>query len=108
MICNVYIYYTYWAKVLDTFLLFFQIFKQNDQIHTRSIRWKGDSIKAIQLISWLMQKGVKLDMLKIFTAPVLGEMAESLEETKPMFVPKERIKYRQVVFFFYKNRYSRR
>ncbi len=44
----------------------------------------GDSIKAVQLISWLMQKGVKLDMLKIFTTPVLGEMAESLEETKPI------------------------
>ncbi len=69
---------------MDAFLLFFQIFKQNDQIHTRSIRRNGDSIKAVQLISWLMQKGVKLDMLKIFTTPVLGEMAESLEETKPI------------------------
>ena len=49
----------------------------------------GDSIKAVQLVGWLLQKGVKLEMLKIFTTPILGEMAEYLEETQPMVVPKE-------------------
>ena len=49
----------------------------------------GDSIKAVQLVGWLAQKGVKLEMLKVFTTAVLGEMAESLEETQPMHVPAE-------------------
>ena len=47
----------------------------------------GDSIKAVQLVSWLMQKGVKLDMVKIFTDSKLINLAETLEETQPMYVP---------------------
>ena len=49
----------------------------------------GDSIKAVQLTGWLLQKGVKLDMVKVFTTPVLGEMAGTLTETQPMYVPQE-------------------
>ena len=49
----------------------------------------GDSIMAVQLSSWLVQKGVKLDLGKIFYTPVLSEMAETLEETDAMFVPEE-------------------
>ncbi|MBR1443358.1 MAG: hypothetical protein IJ583_07490 [Firmicutes bacterium] len=49
----------------------------------------GDSIKAVQLVSWLMQKGVKLDMVKIFTDSKLINLAETLEETQPMYVPSE-------------------
>ena len=51
----------------------------------------GDSIKAVQLSSWLVQKGVKLDLGKIFYTPVLADMAETLEETDPMYVPDERM-----------------
>ena len=49
----------------------------------------GDSIMAVQLSSWLVQKGVKLDLGKIFYTPVLSDMAETLEETDAMFVPEE-------------------
>ena len=49
----------------------------------------GDSIKGVQLVGWLIQKGLKLDMLKIYTAPTVSELVESLEETKPMAVPSE-------------------
>ena len=49
----------------------------------------GDSIKAVQLTAWLLQKGIKLDMIKIYTEPVLGQLAETLEETQPMYIPKE-------------------
>ena len=49
----------------------------------------GDSITAVQLVSWLLQKGVKLDMMKIFSEPVLGNLAETLEETQPMQVPEK-------------------
>ena len=49
----------------------------------------GDSITAVQLTSWLLQKGVKLDMMKVFSEPVLGNLAETLEETQPMQVPEK-------------------
>ena len=49
----------------------------------------GDSIMAVQLSSWLVQKGVKLDLGKIFYTPVLSDMAQTLEETDAMFVPEE-------------------
>ena len=49
----------------------------------------GDSIKAVQLSSWLLQKGLKLDLGKIFYTPVLSQMAETLEETDPVYVPDE-------------------
>ena len=49
----------------------------------------GDSIKGVQLVGWLIQKGLKLDMLKIYTAPTVAELAEALEETQPMAVPEE-------------------
>ena len=47
----------------------------------------GDSIKAVQLSSWLVQKGLKLDLGKIFYTPVLSQMAEAVEETDPVYVP---------------------
>ncbi len=47
----------------------------------------GDSIKAVQLSSWLVQKGIKLDLGKIFYTPLLSEMADALEESDPMYVP---------------------
>jgi len=49
----------------------------------------GDSIKGVQLVGWLTQKGLKLDMLKIYTAPTVEELADALEETQPMAVPSE-------------------
>ena len=49
----------------------------------------GDSIKAVQLSSWLLQKGLKLDLGKIFYTPVLSQMAETLEETDPVYIPDE-------------------
>lgn len=51
----------------------------------------GDSIKAVQLSSWLLQKGIKLDLGKIFYTPVLSQMAETLEETEPVYVPEEMV-----------------
>ena len=47
----------------------------------------GDSIKAVQLSAWLRQKGVKLDLGVIFSVPLLSQMAETLQETDPMYVP---------------------
>ena len=47
----------------------------------------GDSIKAVQLSSWLVQKGVKLDLADLFATPKLGELAEKLKETPPMYIP---------------------
>lgn len=47
----------------------------------------GDSIMAVKLSSWLIQKGIKLDLGKIFYTSVLSDMAETLEETEPMYVP---------------------
>ena len=49
----------------------------------------GDSIKGVQLVGWLTQKGLKLDMLKIYTAPTVEELVDALEETQPMAVPSE-------------------
>ena len=47
----------------------------------------GDSIKGVQIITWLLQKGIKLEAMKVFTEPTFGELCEYLEETKPMYVP---------------------
>ncbi len=47
----------------------------------------GDSIMAVQLSAWLVQKGVKLDLADIFTASAFGEIAEKLVETEPVFIP---------------------
>ena len=49
----------------------------------------GDSIKAVQLASWLAQKGVKLELGTIFTAQTFGDIAETLTEMQPMYVPEE-------------------
>ena len=49
----------------------------------------GDSIKAVQLSSWLLQKGIKLDLGQIFYKPVLSQMAEILEDVDPVYVPEE-------------------
>ncbi|MEZ0612455.1 amino acid adenylation domain-containing protein, partial [Fibrella sp. WM1] len=38
----------------------------------------GDSIKAIQIIAYLYQKGYRLDQKAIFTYPVLGRLASQL------------------------------
>ena len=51
----------------------------------------GDSIKAVQLSSWLLQKGIKLDLGKIFYTPTLSQMAEALEETDPVYVPEQMV-----------------
>ena len=47
----------------------------------------GDSIKAVQLSAWLIQKGVKLDLVDVFSSPKIEELAEKLVETTPMYVP---------------------
>ena len=64
----------------------------------------GDSIKAVQMSSWLIQKGIKLDLGKIFYTPVFSELSETLEETDPMYVPDQMMtkelmmeKYREVM-----------
>ena len=49
----------------------------------------GDSIKGVQLVGWLIQKGLKLDMLKIYISPTVAELVDALEETQPMAVPSE-------------------
>lgn len=47
----------------------------------------GDSIKAVQLSAWLRQKGINLDLGVIFSVSQLSQMAETLQETDPMYVP---------------------
>ena len=47
----------------------------------------GDSIKAVQLVAWLLQKGIKLDLMDIFANPTIEEMVPILEETAPMYIP---------------------
>ena len=49
----------------------------------------GDSIKGVQLVGWLTQKGLKLDMLKLYTSPTVSELVNALEDTQPMAVPRE-------------------
>ena len=49
----------------------------------------GDSIKGVQLVAWLAQKGLKLDMLKLYTEPTVSQMINELEETQPIAVPAE-------------------
>ena len=49
----------------------------------------GDSMKGMQLLACLAEKGLKLDMLKIYTQPTVEEMAEYLEETAPVDLPDE-------------------
>lgn len=47
----------------------------------------GDSIKAVQLVAWLLQKGIKLDLMDVFANPTIEEMVPILEETAPMYIP---------------------
>ena len=49
----------------------------------------GDSMKGVQLVACLAEKGLKLDMLKIYTQPTVEEMAECLEEMVPVDLPDE-------------------
>ncbi len=49
----------------------------------------GDSMKGVQLVACLAEKGLKLDMLKIYTQPTVEEMAEFLEEMSPVDLPDE-------------------
>lgn len=44
----------------------------------------GDSVKAVQLTSWLGQKGIALALMDIFTAPVLKDQIEKLKEVTPV------------------------
>ena len=47
----------------------------------------GDSIMAVQLSTWLIQKGVKLDLVDVFTTPAISDLADKLVETDPVYVP---------------------
>ena len=47
----------------------------------------GDSIMAVQLSAWLIQKGIKLELVDVFMTPKLSELAEKLVETEPVYVP---------------------
>ena len=47
----------------------------------------GDSIMAVQLSAWLLQKGVKLELQDVFATSKLGDMVEKLTETTPFYVP---------------------
>ena len=49
----------------------------------------GDSMKGVQLVACLAEKGLKLDMLKIYTQPTVEEMVECLEEMVPVDLPDE-------------------
>lgn len=49
----------------------------------------GDSLKGVQLLGCLAEKGLKLDMLKIYTQPTVEEMVEVLEEMDPVEIPSE-------------------
>ena len=49
----------------------------------------GDSIKGVQLVGWLTQKGLSLDMLKLYTSPTVSELVNALEDAQPMAVPRE-------------------
>ena len=49
----------------------------------------GDSLKGTQLLGILASKGLKLDMLKIYTMPTVEEMIEELEEMDPVEIPEE-------------------
>ncbi|MCR5138487.1 MAG: acyl carrier protein [Oscillospiraceae bacterium] len=49
----------------------------------------GDSIMAVQLAAWLIQKGVKLDLVDLFTSGTFGAIADKLTEGEPMYVPEE-------------------
>ena len=49
----------------------------------------GDSLKGVQLLGCLAEKGLKLDMLKIYTMPTVEEMVEELEEMDPVEIPQE-------------------
>ncbi len=49
----------------------------------------GDSIMAVQLAAWLIQKGVKLDLVDLFTSGTFGSIADKLTEGEPMYVPEE-------------------
>ena len=51
----------------------------------------GNSIMAVQLPAWLVQKGIKLDIMDIFMSPTFGELAEKLQETDPLYMPEEMI-----------------
>ena len=44
----------------------------------------GDSVKAVQIVTWLLQKGIKLEIMKIFSAPTVKEQMDILEETAPI------------------------
>ena len=49
----------------------------------------GDSIKGVQLVGWLTQKGLSLDMLKLYTSPTVSELVSALEDAQPTAVPRE-------------------
>ena len=49
----------------------------------------GNSLKGMQLVSALAERGLKLDMLKIYTQPMVEEMIEELEEMDPVEIPQE-------------------
>ena len=51
----------------------------------------GNSIMAVQLPAWLVQKGIKLDIMDIFMSPTFGELAKKLQETDPLYMPEEMI-----------------
>lgn len=44
----------------------------------------GDSVKGMQLIGKLAQKGLKLDMLKLYTEPTVEQLVDQIEETEPV------------------------
>ena len=46
----------------------------------------GDSVKAVQLLTWLAQKGLKMDLMSVFTKPVLKDQLEALTESAPISI----------------------
>lgn len=69
-----------WKKVFDV-----EEVKDDDNFFEAG----GDSLKGVQLLGCLAEKGLKLDMLKIYTQPTVEEMVEVLEEMDPVEIPSE-------------------
>lgn len=47
----------------------------------------GDSMKGVQLLGALAERGLKLDMLKLYTQPTVEELVEAAEEMEPVAIP---------------------
>nr|WP_021167068.1 acyl carrier protein [Sporomusa ovata]EQB28922.1 hypothetical protein SOV_1c06480 [Sporomusa ovata DSM 2662] len=62
-----------------------EVFKSDDITEESNFfEMGGDSVKAVQIVTWLLQKGIKLEIMKIFSASTVKEQMDILEETAPI------------------------